>query len=79
MMQVGPAVLQATQHLLTLQQQARGPRSLLTAMLDRGIVKLLKMLQELVAVHPWCAGSQLSPRAKLAISLTPQADRCSQL
>ena len=52
--QVAPAALQATQHLMALQRQSTGPRSLLSAMLDRGIVKLLKLLQELLAVHPWC-------------------------
>ena len=53
--QIGPAALHATERLLALQRQHSGPRTLLSAMMDRGIVKLLKLLQELVSVHPWCA------------------------
>ena len=53
--QVGPAVLQVAHQLLDMKRRAGAPRSLLSAMLERSLVKLLKLLRELLAVHPWSA------------------------
>ena len=53
--QVGPAVLQVAHQLLDLKRRAGAPRSLLSAMLERSLVKLLKLLRELLTVHPWSA------------------------
>ena len=54
-LQVGPAVLQVAHQLLDMKRRAGAPRSLLSAMLERSLVKLLKLLRELLAVHPWSA------------------------
>ena len=50
---MGPAALEVARRLLGLQRQAGAPRSLLSAMLERSLVKLLKLLRELLSVHPW--------------------------
>lgn len=65
--QVAPALLQALQQLLPLRRQLPGPVSQLSAMLDRGILKLAKSMIDLLSTHPWCAAMRGSPAAHLPV------------
>lgn len=49
----GPAMLRALHELQAL-RPAKAPKSQLLAMLDRGILKLMKTLSQVQETHPWC-------------------------
>ncbi len=48
-----PALLQAAQALLDLRSRAAVPKSQALAMLQRGVVKIVKTLGKVQECHPW--------------------------
>ncbi len=53
-----PAMLQAVQAMQAL-RPARAPKSQLLAMMDRGVLKLVKTLAQIQETHPWCVAAGL--------------------
>ena len=51
--QTVPVLLQALQTLLAARPVKGGPRSQLAVMLDRGLIKLAKVITNVQETHPW--------------------------
>lgn len=51
--QTVPVLLQALQTLLAARPARGAPRSQLAVMLDRGLIKLAKVITNIQEVHPW--------------------------
>ena len=51
--QTVPVLLQALQTLLAARPAKGAPRSQLAVMLDRGLIKLAKVITNVQEVHPW--------------------------
>lgn len=48
-----PVLLQALQTLLAARPAASSPRTQLAVMLDRGLIKLAKVITNIQETHPW--------------------------
>lgn len=51
--QTVPVLLQALQSFLSTKTAGNSPRSQLAVMLDRGLIKLAKVITNVLETHPW--------------------------
>ena len=51
--QTVPTLLQALQSLLAAKPTGDSPRTQLAVMLDRGLIKLAKVITNVLETHPW--------------------------